>query len=473
VFEFKLPDVGEGIHEGEIVAWKVKEGDVVKADQPLVDVMTDKATVEITSPRAGRIAKLAAKEGQQVKVGEVIVVIDTEAEQGSARPGGTGGSARESAAGAPTAQPQRATEPAPTAAPPKAEEKKEKTLFELPEGVAAAYQPKAGLAHAQRNKTQAGGAAPTPVSVAAGPVLAAPATRRLARELGVDLATVRGTGPAGRVERADVEAAARAAPRTTAPGAGAVAPAVTIAPTSIPKGPGQEERIPLKGLRKRISERMTESKRHAAHYAYVEEVDVTDLVKLRDHAKEIAEHKGVKLTFLPFVLKAAAHALKKHPLVNASLDESTGEIVLKKYYNLGVAAATPDGLIVPVVKNVDRLHILDIAREVERLAEAAKSGKSKLEDLQGGTFTVTSLGKMGGLFAIPVINYPEVAIMGVHKIEKRPVVAKDGHSIVVRDMMNLSFSFDHRIVDGAIGAEFAHTLIRYLEHPNLLLLEGL
>lgn len=431
-FEFRLPDVGEGIHEGEIVAWKVKEGEAVKENQPLVDVMTDKATVEITSPKTGRIARIAAKEGQVVKVGEVLVVIEETGGQAAPPPKGAGAPAKPEAK----------------------EEKKEKTLFDLPEGVAVQYQPKAAARHA---------AAPVPTRPA-GPVLASPATRRLARELGVDLATIRGSGPAGRIERADVEGAARGGRPAAAP---AAAP-----PTAVPAGP-HEERVPLRGLRRRIAEHMAESKRHAPHFAYVEEVDVTELVKLREHAKEIAEHKGVKLTYLPFVVKAVTHALKKHPLVNASLDETRNEIVLKKYYNIGIAVETPEGLLVASVKNADKLHILDIAKEIDRMGAAGKEGKIQLADVQGSTFTITSLGKMGGLFAVPIINYPEVGIMGVHKIEKRPRVGADGHSVVVRDMMNISFSFDHRVVDGAVGAEFAHTVMRYLEHPNLLLLEGL
>jgi pyruvate dehydrogenase E2 component (dihydrolipoamide acetyltransferase) len=217
---------------------------------------------------------------------------------------------------------------------------------------------------------------------------------------------------------------------------------------------------------------MTHSRHTAAHFTYVEECDMTELVELRAKAKDIAEKRGVKLTYLPFIVKALVVGLKEHPLLNASLDDERQEVVLKRYYNIGIATAAPEGLIVPVVKDCERRGILEIAREIDRISNDARDGKSKLEDLQGGTFSITSLGAIGGLLATPIINHPEVAILGVHKIAKRPVV-KDDDRIVIRHMMNLAISLDHRVVDGAVGAAFLQRVIRFLEDPKLLLLEGL
>ncbi len=455
VFEFKLPDVGEGIHEGEIVKWHVKAGDVVKEDQLMVEVMTDKATVEITSPKAGRIANIFAKEGIVAKVGDVIVTIE------------------EGAGGAPSkAAPAAAAAPKAEHASPAKEVKEEKTLFELPKE----------LGGVNPFKKQGGQPAPQPVAAVrsapaaqvthpSGRPLAAPAVRRRAREMGVDLATVRGSGPVGRITHQDLETVTQAGnggAQRAAPQQMVTSPA-SHAPMKITTH-GPVETLPIKGLRKKIAENMSRSKHTAAHYTYVEEVDASELVALRDSANELAKARGVKLTYLPFVFKAAIAALKAYPIVNSSYDETTQELILKKYYNLGFAAATEEGLIVPVIKNADKKSIFDIAKELETLAEKVRIKKASPDDLSGSTFTVTSLGKLGGLLATPIINYPEVAIMGVHGIKDRPVINKKGE-IVAGKIMNLSFSFDHRIVDGAVGAQFAATLIKYLEDPKLLLLE--
>ncbi|MBK6939792.1 MAG: 2-oxo acid dehydrogenase subunit E2 [Planctomycetes bacterium] len=443
--EFKLPDIGEGIHEGEIVRWLVKEGDSVKEDQPIAEVMTDKATVEITSPFTGRVAKLNAAEGATVLVGATIIEID----QGGAG-AGNGQTAAPAAAAAPApAAPTAPARPAPSAPAP---------AVATPVAVAA----------------------PAPI-VHDGPILAAPATRKLARELGVDLRTVPGTGPRGRVQREDVQRAtpgAAPAPRAATPTA-APAPAAAAAhrtPPPAPKAPplpigqpGTETRIPLRGLRKKIAEHMALSKRTAAHFTYVEEVEVTDLVKFRTQAKESAAARGVKLTYLPFILKAIVAGLRDFPMLNSSLDEERGEIVVRNTYNFGIAVDTEDGLVVPVVKAVDQRSILDLAREIDRVATAAREGKLALDDLRGGTFTITNAGNIGGLFATPVINFPEVAILGIHKIAKRPIVKND--QIVIGDVMLLSISIDHRVVDGADGARFMNRVVALLQDPRLLLLE--
>ncbi len=403
--EFKLPDIGEGVHEGEVVKWFVKEGDAVKENDPIVEVMTDKVTVQIPSPVTGKILQLRAKEGEVVKVGNTLVVFG---EAGEAAP--------------PRPEPAR-----PTNAPPPAPAR-----MDAPP-------------------------APSPT----GEVLAAPAVRRLAKELNVNLAAIRGSGPQGRLTEDDVRRAAQGPPRATVV---APPPAATMAPG------GAEQRIPIHGLRRRIFEKMAKSNVTAAHFTYVEEVDMTQLVHLRDHLKPTAERKGIKLTFLPFFVKAVLAALVEFPDLNASVDDERGEIVVKRYYNMGIATATDEGLTVTVVHDADKKGLWDLAKEIERLAVAARDKKLSLQDVQGSTFTITSLGKEGGVFATPIINWPEVAILGIHKIEKRPVVRDD--QIAIREMMYMSCSFDHRVVDGHVGAAFVQSVRNYLEHPATIFVEA-
>lgn len=425
--EFKLPDIGEGVHEGEIVKWLVKEGDTVQEDQPLVEVMTDKATVEIPSPSAGKILQINANEGEVVKVGSVLVVIGKEGEQPT-----TDGRKAEAAVVA------------------QARER----IDDM--SVKAAAAEKAITAPATKGR-----------------VLATPATRKLARELGMDIALVQGTGPGGRVTDEDVRRFAERKEVTPAPMIVAPTPTPTadrIAPMPTPRrvAPDQlEERIPLRGIRKRISDHMHHAKTSAAHFTFVDEVDVTELVKVREELKAVAERQGVKLTYLPFIVKACVASLRKHSYLNATIDHEKGEIVLKHYYNIGIATATDEGLIVPVVKGADRLSILEIAQEVERLATKAREKKIALEELQGGTFTITSLGALGGLFATPIVNSPESAILGVHEIKKRPVILDN--EIAIRDVMLISLSFDHRLIDGHVGAAFAKDVKAFLEDPKWLL----
>jgi len=314
--------------------------------------------------------------------------------------------------------------------------------------------------------------------------LATPATRKLARDMEIDLRAVPPTGPQGRVTKVDVESFAKAPPAasgtttTTTDTTVAAKPAGGQAPSAHPPvkitaptgaQTALEERVPFAGMRRKIAQKMAQSVHTAAHFTFVEECDCTELKALRARLKPTAEKQGVKLTFLPFIVKAVVAALKKRPVLNSALDESTNELVYRKYYNIGIATSTDAGLIVPVVKDADRRSLLDVAREIERVATDAKAGKAKMEDLGGSTFTVTSLGADGGLFATPIINFPEVGILGVHQIKQKPVV-KDGQ-IVIGDVMLLSLSFDHRIVDGHVGAAFAYDIIRYLENPDSLFLE--
>ena len=462
-FEFHLPDIGEGVVEGEIVGWKVKEGDVVALDQPIVEIMTDKATVEIPSPRAGRIAKINYTDGQICPVGAVLLVIDEAGGAAKATPAasaagnGHGSGNGHGAAGSghhlPTSH-ERSIDP--SAAP------QLQLAGHLPESMHAAV----------------GGAIPVvDATVDRARTLATPATRRIARQLGVAIDRVPATGKRGRVTTDDVKRFAtsstahleRSASNASAESKGAAAPArAAFTPVSVAKG-GDEERIPLRGLRKRIAEQMTRSKQTAAHFTYVEEIDMTELVLLRDRARTRAAERGVKLTYLPFICKAVVSGLKKWPMLNAALDESTQEIVRKKYYHLGIAAQGPQGLAVSVVREADRRSIFDLAREIERLGEAVKNNTATREELTGSTFTITSLGKLGGVLATPIINFPEVAILGVHKIEEKPAV-RNGQ-IVIRHLMNLSISVDHRLADGWDGAMFLQDVKALLEDPTTMFME--
>jgi pyruvate dehydrogenase E2 component (dihydrolipoamide acetyltransferase) len=443
-WEFKLPDIGEGVTEGEIVAWLVKPGDVVAEDQPMIEVMTDKATVTITAPKAGTVMETRGKIGEIVPVHGVLLVFDL-----------VGAASAAPAAGGTNGHAVKDDGPAATA------------VGDIKETL-----PGMGGAGVGASPGSGGGVS---VGSGAGAVqgyfnekpLATPATRKLARDMSVDLRRVPPSGPQGRVTKTDVEGFTRAP--GAAPTAGhAPTPAPAYAPVHIAAGP-LEERIPFAGMRRKISQKMAQSTHTAAHFTFVEECDVTALKALRARLKGPAEAAGVKLSFLPFIVKATAAALKKHPMLNTALDESTSELVFRKYFHIGIATATEAGLMVPVVKDADRRSILDSAREIARLSTAARAGKAKLDELQGSTFTITSLGAQGGLFATPIINFPEVAILGVHQMKTKPVV-KDGQ-IVIGDVMLLSLSFDHRIVDGHIGAAFAYEIIGYLENPDRLWLE--
>ncbi len=410
-FEFKLPDLGEGVMEGEIVSWLVKPGDVVKEDAGIVEVMTDKATVTVPTPRAGKVLRTFGNLGEMAKVHQVLVELEVSGEA-----------------------------PAVT-----------KTHgHEVPKAPAAAQATAAAV--------------PAPV-VSAEKVLATPVTRRMARELNLDLGQIAGSGPQGRVLKTDVEAFIASGPVKAA--AGAQAPAKHWQPLSVA---AVDQRIPLRGLRKKIAEKMVKSKFTAPHYAFVEEVDATALIALRTAINDKLASQNVKVSFLPFFVKAVLAAFRAFPQVNANMDEATQELIVRGEHHIGIAAMTEQGLTVPVVRGADRLSIRGLGNEITRLANAARDQKLKMEELTGGTFTITSLGQTGGLFATPIINHPEVAIMGVHRMRKRPVVAEDG-SIVVRPIMLFSFCFDHRVIDGATGAEFAYEVIKYVEQPELLLVD--
>jgi pyruvate/2-oxoglutarate dehydrogenase complex dihydrolipoamide acyltransferase (E2) component len=433
-FEFKLPDIGEGVVEGEIVSWKVQVGDDVAEDQPLVEVMTDKATVEIPSPRAGKVTHLNGAEGDVVEVGAVLVVLQ---EAG--------------AAAAPTPAPTAPAAPAPAAP--------------LAKAPAAAAAPAAAPAPAPAPPPAAAAppvTAPSPRKPGA-KVIATPATRRVARELGVELADVQGTGPSGRVTRSDVVAFSEGRRAPTA-GGGTGLPFEHI---PVPVSPG-ETRVKVRGLRRKISQAMTRSSMSIPHFSYVDEVDMTELVGMRARVNASLVARGeAKVSYLPFIMKACLLAFADHPEVNALYDATTEEIVTKPYFNCGLATDTPQGLYVSVIRDVASKSIVQLGQEIVDVTGRVRAGKGTREDLTDATFTITSIGNIGGLFATPIINYPEVAILGVNKIVERPVV-RDGE-VVVRHMTHLSPSFDHRVVDGANAARWVNRVIELLENPGLLL----
>ena len=436
--EFKLPDIGEGIAEGEIVSWKVASGQAVKEEDEFVEVMTDKATVTITVPYTGKIAELRCAEGDVVPVGSVIAVIDA---------GAAGGDAP--AAAAPAAAAPAAAPAAPAAAPAAAP-------VAVAAPVAAAPVAAAPVAFVQSSP---------------GKVLAAPATRRRAREMGINLSAISATGPRGRITNDDLAGATPAAAQAGgAQAGGATVGGHTFPPIAIPPAPeGRTEvRTPFRGLRRKIADAMKRSMFTATHFTYVDDIDVTDLVKIRKEAKAAYADRGVNVTYLPFIMKAIVTAMKAYPEMNASLDEVTNEFVVKHYYNFGIATDTDNGLIVPVIKDVDRKSVGELATELQELAARTREGKVTVDDLTGGTFTITNAGNIGGLFATPVINFPEVAICGVHAIKDAAIV-RDG-ACVPGKKMYLSVSIDHRLVDGATGAHWMNIVKDNLEQPYRMLL---
>jgi 2-oxoisovalerate dehydrogenase E2 component (dihydrolipoyl transacylase) len=410
--EFSLPELGEGVYEAELVRWLVKPGDPVKRGQSLLEVMTDKATMEVPAPFAGTINSITGEIGQRMKVGEVILTFTP-----------------------------AASEPVPTVMVKRADSLLA-TVSSTPEPIS--------LAVNGRSAAQSGPATP----------IAAPSVRYLARKLGINLANVHGSGPAGRILIDDLTSLISAAPSGKA--------AKKEQPLKLDFGvPGT--RVRLQGLRRKIAEHLVDAKRRIPHYSYIDETDISEMVKLRASLREPCADRSLKLTYLSFFIKAVTQALKEIPIVNSSLDEGTQEIVLHDHYHVGIAVATPGGLVVPVVHNADKKDIYTIAAEVGRLANDAKAGHVKLDDLRGGTFTITSIGNIGGLISTPIINHPEVAIMGVGKVVKRPVYDSAGN-IRPADIVYLSFSFDHRVVDGAVGAAFGNAVIRSLQNPAALLL---
>jgi pyruvate dehydrogenase E2 component (dihydrolipoamide acetyltransferase) len=393
--EFKFPDVGEGIAEGEIVRWLVKEGDSVKEDQDLLEVETDKALITLNSPYTGKVTRLHGKEGDIIKVGDVLTTVDAGDKEGT---------------------------------------------------VTGAEKGDSGTVVGTLNDNE--------VVEVIRPVQATPAVRALAKQMGIDLASVKGTGPGGRITKEDVETAATKTGEQTAEA----------------DAYGLVEKIPLRGIRRTVAKRMAEASKRVAEVTIWEDADITELEQVRARERKVAEEKGVKLTYLPFLIKAVIPALNAHPYFNASLDEGAEAIVLKKYFNIGIAVDTSDGLIVFVIKDADKKNILDLAKETATLAEKARLRKIDLHELKGSTFTITNYGVVGASYGTPIINYPEVAILGLGKIEDRPVVRSG--QIAIRKIMPLSLAFDHRVIDGVEAGRFLGVVIEHLEDPNLMLIEG-
>ncbi|MDP6885925.1 MAG: dihydrolipoamide acetyltransferase family protein [Candidatus Thalassarchaeaceae archaeon] len=425
---FKLPDIGEGVVEGEVVQWHVSVGDIVAEDDDLVDVMTDKATVTIPSPHDGEITALHGGVGDMVAVGAVLIEFGGGGDSPPAKPA-------EKAAPEPTPEPS----PEPVAAPAPAAT----TTPVAPPPVPAISAP-APLPSAS-----------TPAPSTGGKALASPAVRRRAREAGVDLSAVRGSGPAGRIRHADLDAFIAAGGMVQ----GAAPVAYSTRRTDV-------EEIKVVGLRRKIAEAMTLSKRHIPHFSYFEEIDVTELEELRQTLNATRSPEQPKLTYLPFIMLALSKLMPNHPECNAHYDEANGLVRRYGAINLGIATQTDRGLFVPVVKHTEAMDVWQAAAEMQRVSGAARNGTATLDDLTGSTFTITSLGRDGGLGATPIINHPEVAILGIHKARDMPVARKG--DIVVRRIMNVSSSFDHRIVDGANGAALVQSLKRMLEHPAMI-----
>ncbi|MFD0713489.1 dihydrolipoamide acetyltransferase family protein [Paenibacillus sp. GCM10027626] len=434
-FEYRFPELGEGLHEGEIVKMHIKPGDNVTDDDIIMEVQNDKAVVEVPSPVNGKVLEVFTKDGQVCRIGEVVAIIDAEGEL-----------------------PEQVHGDAATEAPQEADEK----------------------AAAQGGAEIAGGQAAASAPAAAGAiVLATPSVRKYAREKGVELSAVTGTGKNGRITREDVDgfaagggAAAVAAPAATdAPQAAVPAEEAKAAPAAVAAGTPYrpEERLPFKGIRKAIASAMSKSMYTAPHVTLMDEVDVTELVALRAKYKPFAEKKGVKLTYLPFIVKALVAACRQFPIMNSTLDEANQEIVLRKYYNIGIATDTDNGLIVPVIEDADRKNIYMVADGIKDLAVRGREGKLAPHEMKGSTITITNIGSAGGMFFTPVINFPEVAILGTGRISEKPVV-RDGE-IVAAPVMALSLSFDHRLIDGATAQNFLNYIKQLLAQPELFIME--
>lgn len=415
MYEFKLPDVGEGIHEAEVLNWLVNVGDTIEVNQPILEIQTDKAVVEIPAPVGGKIAQIRADAGTMAQVGDILVTIATEEKQKASAPKSSNGK----------------QQPAP------------------------ASRPQVGIAGPGRR------------------VLAAPAVRKMALEMGVNLADVPGSGPAGRVLPDDLKQYAEQQKAKPAPPEPKPTPRSepAKAPAPLPaRQPGEEkvEEEALQGLRRRIAERM-EVAWDIPHVTTFDEVDVSKLVALRRQLQPEAEQRGTRLTYLPFIIKATVQALKENPYLNASLDMERRKILHHRYYHIGIATAVPDGLLVPVIRHADQLNLIQLAQELQRLAEQAQERKLSVEELSGSTFSITNTGSYGGYHGTPIINPPEVAILGTGRIEEKPI-AVDGE-VVVRPMLPLALSFDHRLIDGVAAGQFVARLKALLHDPNLLFLE--
>ncbi|MFZ3231332.1 MAG: dihydrolipoyllysine-residue acetyltransferase [Pseudobdellovibrio sp.] len=427
--DIKLPELGEGVTEGELVKWLVAPGDSVKADQTVAEIMTDKATVEVPTPVAGIVKELKFKKGDVIKVESTILTLTAT-----------------SSAATPTAASSHSTNGS--------------KPYSAPAAAAAISMPMSASASV--------GIYPP---VADSKVLATPATRRLAREMGVDINVMTGTGLAGRVTRDDVTNVKGGA-AVISHGAGAVTagtPTMNFPkPAFTSSNAAMEERVDLIGIRKKIAQNLQMSKSIIPHFTLMDEVDVTALVALRESLKEYSEKNGTKITYLPFVVKALIATIKEFPMFNASIDDAASQIVYKKYFNIGFAADTPNGLVVPVIKNADQKSILDISKEIIDLSKRARDGKLKPDEMKGASITITNIGSVGGTYATPIINHPEVAILGMYKISEKPII-KNGQLAAIK-VMNYTVTCDHRLIDGAVAANFLKSFFLKIQNPGILMM---
>lgn len=438
-FEYKFPELGEGLHEGEIIKMHIKPGDKVTDDDIIMEVQNDKAVVEVPCPVNGTIQEVFAKDGDIFNVGQVVAIIDAEGEL-----------------------PEQEDAPA--------GEQTEQEQDSAKGGADTTTSPAAS----SPSDAKEGGQGATPAAPNKD-VLATPSVRKFAREQGVDIAQVNGSGNNGKVTKEDVEAFKNGGGQTSAPAAQASAKteekaaAAPAASASVADQRVEEDRVPFKGIRKAISNAMVKSAYTAPHVTIMDEVDVTELVAFRTRMKPIAEKKGTKVTYLPFIVKALVAASRQFPALNASIDEEANEIVYKKYYNIGIATDTDSGLIVPVIKDADRKSIWMIADSIRDLAVRGRDGKLAANEMRGSTISISNIGSAGGMFFTPIINFPEVAILGTGRISEKAVV-KNGE-IVAAPVMALSLSFDHRIIDGATAQNFMNYIKQLLANPELLVME--
>lgn len=430
--DVKLPELGEGVTEGELIKWLVAPGDQVKADQTVAEIMTDKATVEVPSPFAGTVKELKFKKGEIIKVENVILTLS--------------GAIGSVAANPMTSAPQNSQNGVSTT---------QKSVPAMPMTMSA---------------TASHGVFPP---VADSRVLATPATRRLAREMGVDINGMTGSGLAGRVTRDDVTNAKGSSTVTHgAHGAGATSagsPTMNFPKPAFTSTNAQaEERVDFMGIRKKIAQNLQMSKSIIPHFTLMDEADVSQLVTLRESLKDFAEKNGTKITYLPFVVKALIATMKEFPMFNASIDDAASQIVYKKYFHIGFAADTPNGLVVPVIKNADQKSVLEISKEIIDLSKRARDGKLKLDEMKGASITITNIGSVGGTYATPIINHPEVAILGMYKISDKPVL-RDGKIDFIKSM-NYTVTCDHRLIDGAVAANFLKSFFQKIQNPGVLMM---
>lgn len=428
VHAVKLPELGEGVTEGELVKWTVNIGDAIKADQTVAEIMTDKATVEVPSPVAGIVKEFKFKKGEIIKVESIILTLT-----------GTTTATATPAAPVATATANRAAPSAPTAA-----------MTMSASSSATIFPP-----------------------VADSKVLATPATRRLAREMGVDINGMSGSGLAGRVTREDVLSTKGGSATVSTTGSGATSagtPSMNFPKPAFTSTNAQlEERVDLIGIRKKIAQNLQMSKSIIPHFTLMDEADVSQLVTLRETLKDFAEKNGTKITYLPFVMKALIATIKEYPMFNASIDDAASQIVYKKYFNIGFAADTPNGLVVPVIKHADQKSILEISKEIIDLSKRARDGKLKPDEMKGACITITNIGSVGGTYATPIINHPEVAILGMYKISDKPILKADG-SIGFIKSMNYTVTCDHRLIDGAVAANFLKSFFAKIQNPGILMM---